>query len=182
MDVSNHPTIEDVERSRARRRVGRPTMAVGALLLIGLLTVGAIATAGHFDFGHQGPPGDPERMREHVDFAVERMLSAVDASEEQAELIRDIADAALEDLGDLCATGRAMHEQFAAALTAEQIDRDELEALRQEKLASIDAASGRILQALADVSEVLTPAQRTALAQHIEERHARRHHRHYRDE
>jgi Spy/CpxP family protein refolding chaperone len=179
MDVSNQPTIENAERSGARHRIGRPTMAVGALLLVGLLTVGAIATAGQFGFGHHG---DPERMREHVDFVVERMLRAVDASEEQAEQIQGIADAALVDLDDFHTTGRAIHEQFAALLTAERIDREELEALRQEQLASIDAASGRIVQALADVSEVLTPAQRTALAQHIEERRARRHHRPHWDE
>jgi len=153
-------------------------MAVGTVLLLGLLAVGTVAAAGHFGFGHHGRPHDPERMREHADFAMERMLSAVDATPEQAEQIQTIADGALDDLGDLHATGGAMHEQFVAALTAEEIDRDGLEALRQEKLAAMDTASSRIVEALADASEVLTPAQRAVLAQHIEERHARRHDHH----
>lgn len=179
MDTANKPRRENAGRSDTRRGVGRPTMAVGTVLLLGLLAVGTIATAGHFGFGRHGRHPDPERMRAHADFVMERVLSAVDATPEQAEQIQAIADGALDDLGDLHAAGGAMHDQFVAALTAAEIDRDGLEALRQEKLAAMDAASSRIVEALTDASEVLTPAQRTTLAQHIEERHARRHDHHW---
>ena len=66
-----------------------------------------------------------------------------------------------------------VHEKMRAARTRAiqllqqpQTDRAALEALRAEQIATADEASKRLTQGLADAADVLTPAQRTKLAQH----------------
>ncbi len=72
-------------------------------------------------------------------------------SDEQMAQIRDIADDA------------------RALLTAEQVDRAAVEAHRQEVLDLVDDASALIADALVSAAEVLTPDQRAALAERIED-------------
>ncbi len=64
-----------------------------------------------------------------------------------------------------------MHEarkQGAALLAAETIDRAAIESFRAQQLQMAETASKRFSQALADVAEVLTPAQRKDLARRLE--------------
>ena len=72
---------------------------------------------------------------------------------------------------------REGREALIEALTRETVDREALEALRQNKLATADRASQRLLTALADAADVLTPVQRQELAAELES-HWRHHHRH----
>jgi protein CpxP len=53
------------------------------------------------------------------------------------------------------------------------VDRGALETLRSEELAAAESASRRVVTALADAAEALTPSQRQRLA----DAHARRHER-----
>jgi Spy/CpxP family protein refolding chaperone len=63
----------------------------------------------------------------------------------------------------------AAREQLHQILSAETIDRQRLETVRVGELHLADEASKRILQGIADAAEVLTPQQRAALAEHMEE-------------
>jgi Spy/CpxP family protein refolding chaperone len=56
-----------------------------------------------------------------------------------------------------------------AALTQPTVDRQTLEQLRQAELQLAEAASTRIVQALADVADVLTPEQRVQLVKLAEQ-------------
>ena len=56
-------------------------------------------------------------------------------------------------------------------MTAPSIDRARLESLRAEQIKSLDEASKRLVTAISDAAEVLTPEQRAALAKQIEEHH-----------
>lgn len=165
-------TPESAAKPRRPRRI-----AIGLLLLAAVAALvmasgaGARGPMGFWRHGH----GDPELMRDHAAFMVERMLTRVDASPEQVEAVQGIVDDTITDLQELRGEGASAHAEVVALLTAEEIDRDALEVLRQEKLAKMDAATQRITTAFADVSEVLTPTQRAAVAEHIAERRARRH-------
>ncbi len=53
---------------------------------------------------------------------------------------------------------------------APSIDRVALEALRAEQMQRADAMSKRVLAAVADAAEVLTPAQRVRFAEHMKKR------------
>ena len=57
--------------------------------------------------------------------------------------------------------------------TAPNVDASAAESIRQEMLAQHDATSRRMLQAMLDVSRVLTPEQRAQLAERMKERRER---------
>jgi Spy/CpxP family protein refolding chaperone len=142
-----------------------------ALGLIGLGAAGvAAARPGLFGHGfghlrHHGGAHDAEDVR----FAVAWVLREVDASEAQVARVSEIATRAVADLEALRDLHRARHDAFTAALVTG--DRGALEALRRESLASLEGASQRVVAALADAAEVLTPEQRQRLA----DAHAARH-------
>ena len=152
------------------RRWRRRWLGASVLAVLGLGTAG-LATAspgwlGRHAFGHHGPHAWGE---EDIRFAVGWMLRGVDASDEQLARVSEIATAAATDLRTLHEAHRARREPFAQALVA--ADRAALERLRSEELTAVEGASQRIVLALADAAEVLTPEQRQRLA----EAHARHH-------
>jgi Spy/CpxP family protein refolding chaperone len=139
-------------------------MGLSAALALALL-IGASAGA----FGrHAG--GFSERR-------IERMLDAVEASDEQRVEVR----AAFDELHDLWRESRRerrdSREAIAAALTGEEIDREALEALRADQVASFEARSQQLLGALVRVAQALTPEQRRQVAEHMEEHRDHREHR-----
>ena len=151
----------------------RAWLGASALAVLGLGAAGVAAAGpgwlarpgfGHFR-GHHGHDFGEEDIR----FVVGWTLREVDATDEQVARVTEIATAAVTDLRALHDAHRARREPFAAALVA--ADRAALETLRSEELAAAEVASQRIVVALADAAEVLTPEQRQRLA----EAHARRH-------
>lgn len=126
--------------------------------------------AGHHDGGDWGMGmGAPRRL--------ERMLDAVNATPEQRTQIRQIAQAARADLQAQHEAGRALREQGAALFAQPTVDARAAEALRQQMLARHDQASKRMLQMMLDVSAVLTPEQRKALAERMAQRRSMMEHR-----
>ena len=72
---------------------------------------------------------------------------------------------------------RPMHAQFRQAharahelLMAPTIDRAALEQLRAAQMQQMDVISRRILAAVEDAADVLTPEQRAKFAQHLRSR------------
>lgn len=101
-----------------------------------------------------------------------RMLDDVNATPEQRTQIRSIVQAAMTDLRGQRAGGVALREQAAAIFTAPTVDARAAETLRQQMLAQHDQASKRMLQAMIDVSRVLTPEQRKVIGERMAQRHA----------
>jgi Spy/CpxP family protein refolding chaperone len=124
---------------------------------------------GHW--GHHG--GNPEAMREHVNVALKWALRDVDATAEQQERVQAIVDGALGDLVRLRERHRANHDALKAALGAASIDRSQLEETRKAEMTVIDEATRRIVQAVADAGDVLSPEQREKLLEHVHDHHER---------
>ena len=103
-----------------------------------------------------------ERMVKHV--AIE-----IDATQEQQEKITALATSVAKDLKPvhdrLRASGKELHE----LLLADTIDRAALERLRAERLADAERISKNLVNALADVAEVLSPEQRKVLDERIDQ-------------
>lgn len=148
------------------------------LLLIGLL----VAVAGSFAltaFAQGGPHG---RMGGHhhamhgggMSFmggrGMERMLESVNATPEQRTQVRQIAQAAAADLKAQREASRALRERQMQLFTQPTVDANAAEQLRQQMLAQHDQRSKRVMQAMLDVSRVLTPQQRQQLAQKMQQR------------
>ena len=155
-------------RRKARSRWILMSIAGALVLVIGGVTWGAVADAKR--------SWDGDRFERFVEWKVDDMLDEVDATDDQREQVRAIATAALADMGEFRDFKREGREALIEALTQETVDREALEALRQNKLATADRASQRLLTALADAADVLTPAQRQELAAELES-HWRHHHR-----
>ena len=110
---------------------------------------------------------DGDKIERFVEWKIYDMLDEVDATDEQREQVRAIATAALADMDEFRDFKREGRQALVAALTRGTVDREALEALRQSKLAAADRASQRLLSALADAADVLTPAQRAELAEEL---------------
>ena len=156
------------------RRRGWRVAGVGALLA-GALAVGACSHGPHRGW-HDGPASsamDPERAARFTERMADRIVDAVDGTPEQKQRIQAIASAAMTDLAPLRDRTREARRQSVKLLSAATIDRAAIEALRAEQLALADGASRRVVQALADTAEVLTPEQRTKLAERMQRRAGR---------
>jgi Spy/CpxP family protein refolding chaperone len=171
MGLPYHPYLENDVREprRPSRRKWLLLGGLAALLVVAIAAAAGARPGGFWRHGH----GDPEFMRDHAAFMVERTLAHVDATPEQVEAIQALLDATIVELAALRDSHGELHAEAVEALTAEEVDRDAIEQLRREKLAEFDRASQKVVATLADVSEVLTPAQRVALAEHMAERHHR---------
>lgn len=129
-------------------------------------------------FGHfHGPmdirSSDPAKIDERVERMVGHFAVEVDATPAQKEKLTAIAKSAARDLIPLREKLAAAHKQAIGLIGAASVDRSAIERLRAEHIQLADAASKRVTQALADVAEVLTPAQRQKIAAHMQERAGR---------
>ncbi|MGP9822285.1 Spy/CpxP family protein refolding chaperone [Salinarimonas sp. NSM] len=113
---------------------------------------------------------DRGRMAEFMEWRLERTLEGVDASPEQVERIKAIAEEARAEIAPLMRGFRDTREDLAEILGAGTIDRAAAETLRAERLAAMDTASARGLEALLDAAEVLEPEQRAELIEEMGER------------
>lgn len=102
----------------------------------------------------------------------ERVLDAVNATPEQRTQVKQIMDTARTDLQGQREAGRALHEQMRQLFAQPTVDARAAETLRQQALAQHDTASKRMMQAMLEVSRVLTPEQRAKLAEMAARRHA----------
>ena len=134
----------------------------GVLGVLLAVTVGAFA---HFDGPRSGRFGafEPRLSGERAEFAVDFVLSQVDASEAQREQIKSIVQAAIDDLQPVMDEHGSTHEALHEILAQPNVDRVALEQLRVSTLERADTASQRMVQTLAEAAEVLTQAQRVEL-------------------
>jgi Spy/CpxP family protein refolding chaperone len=110
---------------------------------------------------HHGGEGMSE---EHLDRMLKHMYVEIDATDAQKQQLEPIVKQAAADLKPLRAKARDARKRGAELLSADTIDRGAIERARAEGISVADASSRRFTQALTDVAEVLTPAQRKKLA------------------
>ena len=149
--------------SRSRPRVGFISIAASVVAL----AAGALAYA-HSGGGHHGPmSADPEKHLEHLN----AMLTKVGASDAQKKQIEGILRPAFDEMKAAHETHASAFRQFHESIMAPSIDRARLETLRADEIKSLDEASKRVVTAITDAAEVLSPEQRAAFAKQIQEHH-----------
>lgn len=105
---------------------------------------------------------------------LERMLDSVNATDDQRRQIGEIADAARKDIGDQRQAHKGLRDEMMALFTQPTVDARAVESVRERMAAQHEATSKRRLQAMLDMSRVLTPEQRQGLAERMKQREARR--------
>jgi len=103
-----------------------------------------------------------ERIVKHV--AIE-----IDATEEQQTKITALVTAVARDLKPIRAQMREAGQEMHRLLLSDTIDRAAFERIRAERLAEVDRISKNLVDAAADVAEVLTAEQRKVLDERIKE-------------
>jgi periplasmic protein CpxP/Spy len=122
---------------------------------------------------HHGADGvrhapSPEQMARGVEHRIDGIIKAVDGTPAQKTQLLQLSQAALADMKPLHEQQMAGRKQGLQLLAATVVDRRALEALRVQQIALADAMSKRRVQHLADAAEVLTPAQRSKLAERMQ--------------
>jgi len=162
MNTTTHPR---------RRLLGR--FAAVALAVAGVVSVGAWAQAQHANGPHtMAMAMSPAELAAHIPKLLEHIYIEVDATPDQKAKLDPILRQAVTDFAAMHTQSQGAHEQALALLTADKIDRAALETLRASHLQAADQASKRFVQLIADVADVLTPAQRKTLADRIAQHHA----------
>ena len=157
------------------KRAAIATLIGGIAAGIGFKAFAQGGGCGWHRSGFAAGPLDPAAVDEHLDRMLKHLYVEIDATDAQKQRLDPIVKQAVKDLLPLREKARAARTQAVALLTADTIDRSAIEALRAEHLQLAEQASKRLTQALADVAEVLTPAQRKDLAARIEKHRGRWH-------
>jgi Spy/CpxP family protein refolding chaperone len=165
----------DTPASHAASSAPRPGQRwlIAAAFAVALSAAGASfagAGAGLLSLpGHAGHMAmDPAAMDMHIDKMVAHM--AAGASPDQKARVAAIAKAAMADLRPAHQQLHQAQTQAHALLMAPVIDRAALEQLRATQMQQADVISRRVLAAVEDAADVLTPEQRISFAAHLKHR------------
>ena len=150
----------------SRRRWFAGLAALGGL--------GLLSTQAHAHGWGRGEPLDPEEMARRLDWRIGRLVKDAGGTPQQKDQLVAIATAALAEMKPMREQARAARRQGLELLAAPAVDRTALEQLRVTQMQLADASSRRVLQAMADASDVLTPEQRTKVAERLKQRMDRR--------
>jgi periplasmic protein CpxP/Spy len=96
----------------------------------------------------------------HADRMIRHLSIDIDATTDQQEKLRAIVRDAIKDLLPVREKMLAARETAQKLLTEQTIDRAAIEKFRTDQIATHDAATKRLVAAVADAAEVLTPEQR----------------------
>jgi Spy/CpxP family protein refolding chaperone len=176
------PSPAPVQPAPKPRRLRRVVFATALLLtggVIGAVVAGPTlaqrwdgppwAHGGGFSPRHDmGGPGGRMFFPGPIERGVERLGWATDASTEQKTKINAIAQKAADDIFALRAKHLEARKQVIETLAAPTVDRAKLEALRADQMKLAETATKRVTDAVADIADVLTPAQRADLGQRVE--------------
>jgi periplasmic protein CpxP/Spy len=177
MDTTQTPqpstTGQDKPRRRFIRRMAIATAIAGLATGIGIKAF-AHGHGGWHRGGFMGAAIDPAMMDEHLDRMLKHLYVEIDATDAQKQQLAPIVKSAARDLLPMRSQFHDARRQAVDLLSRERVDRAALEALRADQLRLADQASVRFTQALADIADVLTPAQRKQLAERIGRWHGRR--------
>ena len=123
---------------------------------------------GHHQMHGERGEMTPEMSAKRIDRMIERLLP--DATPEQKTKVRTLANAAAKDLMPLRKQRRDAHQQGMTLLAQPSVDRAALEQVRATEMQLDEQTSKRMTSALADIAEVLTPAQRVRVAEQMAKR------------
>jgi periplasmic protein CpxP/Spy len=152
-----------------------------ARLTAGMVIVAAVCIAmvahaeGRGGPGMEGPGGGMMMFggpSQHMGHMIDHMLDGLGVTDAQRAQIRQIVTAAGSDVKAQREAGRGMRDRAEQIFTAPTVDANAAEALRQQMETQHDQASKRMLQAMIDVSRVLTPEQRAKIGERMKERQA----------
>jgi Spy/CpxP family protein refolding chaperone len=162
-----------VPRTRRGRKLLFATLIAATAVIAGAAVTKAVSNPFGFGPGFHGMRGswgaplDPAQIEDRADRMVRHLGIELDATTDQQEKLRTIMRGMLKDVLPAREKAFAARRQARELLTQNTIDRGAMEKLRAEQIALADSVSKRVVQALADAAEVLSPEQRRKLNDRI---------------
>jgi periplasmic protein CpxP/Spy len=135
---------------------------LGVLALVAILAGAAGLTA--FRHSHRDPTS-------FISARVDKMLDAVNASDQQRQQIGAIRDKVLADMKTLHQSNKGVHDQFLAFWQQDNPDASQVHQLIADRAAAHKAFADEVADALVQVHGILTPQQRATLAQKMQQHH-----------
>ncbi len=168
-----NPSPRPVPRTRRGRILLFATVLAATALVAGAAVSKAFSNPFGFGPGMHGgfhggmrwggAPLDPAQIEDRADRMVRHLSIELDATNDQQEKLRTIMRGMLKDVLPAREKAQAARRQARELLTQTTVDRGALEKLRAEQIALADNVSKRVVQALGDAAEVLSPEQRRKL-------------------
>jgi periplasmic protein CpxP/Spy len=103
-------------------------------------------------------------VEDRADRMVRHLSIEIDATAEQQDKLRTIVRNAVKELLPMREKIMSARTTARDLLTQQTVDREAIERFRTDMLATHDTVSKRIVQAVADAAEVLTPEQRRRIS------------------
>jgi protein CpxP len=178
MTHDDHDQAHSSESTPAGRGWGR-RVVIGGIAAVAAVAAIGLATAATSDFGPGWGMGrfgvGGHMMHAHMGMGfgghgMGYVLDQIDATPEQEDRLWAIIDSTRSELRPAFREFRETREAIAGILGAPTIDRAALEKLRSDRIATIDTTSRKVMDALVQAAEVLTPEQRAKLLEHFRER------------
>ena len=142
------------------------TALLGTSLIAGVVGCRHKGHFGHHRWGHRGEIENAAEARERSQRVANWVLDEIDADEAQRQQVLRIVSDSAEDLFAFAGRHRTNRDALLEAFSQTTIDREAVQSLRVDEMQLADAASGRLVEALVDVAEVLTIEQRSELIEH----------------
>ena len=111
---------------------------------------------------------DPAAMDRHIGELVDHVLA--EGTPQQKARLAAIIRSAHADLAPAHQQFQQAHERARTLIMQPNVDRAALETLRADQVRQLDAVSRRLIQALGDAADMLTPEQRGRLFDHLQSR------------
>ncbi|MET0208088.1 MAG: Spy/CpxP family protein refolding chaperone [Burkholderiaceae bacterium] len=146
----------------------RPLKTLGLAAVVSVSALATQAQARGPGFGPGPDMGGPPPM-----MWAGPALKDAGVSDAQRTQLKQIFDAARNDLKGQRETMRSLHERAQALFVAPTVDANAVEQVRAQIAAQQDTASKRMSLAMIEASRVLTPEQRVKIAESIKQHRAR---------
>ena len=148
-----------------------------SVLVVAAAAVAVSAEAQEHPHGMRGGDGGHGMMMfggspRHMERRIDHMLDGLNATDAQRTQIKQIATAAATDLRAQREAGKGLRERSLQIFAAPTVDAAAAESVRAQMQAQHEQASRRTLQAMLDVSKVLTPEQRAKIGERLKQRGA----------
>jgi protein CpxP len=166
---------DSLERSMSGFKAGATRFVAGAVVAVAAGAALVAHAEGPGGAGMGGPGGGMMMFGgpgEHMGHMIDHMLDGLGVTDAQRAQIRQILKTAGTDLKTQREANRGARDRAEQIFTAPAVDANAAEALRQQMETQHDQASKRMLQAMLDVSRVLTPDQRAKIGERMKERQA----------
>jgi periplasmic protein CpxP/Spy len=145
-------------QTQGKRRAFKALAAAATLGFLGKALAQGTPTPGR---------GDPAAMAER---RVDHLIKLVNGTPEQKTKLLALAQAAMADMKPLREQLMAVRKRGMELLSAASIDRSAIDKLRGEQIQLADGLSRRMSAHMMDAAEVLTPVQRTQVAEKMKSR------------